>query len=121
MLAVDWFSLFDATGAFMVALGLINQEEFAQVMAVARTELAAPWGKCAMPVYIAYGQRANETRQGGRWSMRGARRPVLWRVLYCFGRAWRRASPIPLTSPLPVQRAAPASFMMQDAPSIFFA
>lgn len=58
MLAVDWFSLFDATGAFMVALGLTNQEELAQVMTVARKELAAPRGKCAMPVYITYGQRA---------------------------------------------------------------
>lgn len=58
MLAVDWFSLFEATSAFMVALGLTRQEELAQVMTGARAELASPRSACVMPVYIAYGQRA---------------------------------------------------------------
>lgn len=57
MLAADWFSLFEATRGFMVALGLVTPEGFDQVSATARAELASPHGQCFMPVYIAYGQR----------------------------------------------------------------
>ena len=57
MLAADWFSLFEATRGFMVALGMVTSEGFDQVSATARAELASPHGQCFMPVYIAYGQR----------------------------------------------------------------
>jgi ubiquinone/menaquinone biosynthesis C-methylase UbiE len=57
MLAADWFSLFNATNGFMVALGLTTAEEFDRVSAAARVELASSQGQCFMPVYIAYGQR----------------------------------------------------------------
>jgi ubiquinone/menaquinone biosynthesis C-methylase UbiE len=57
MLAADWFSLFEATRGFMVAMGMISHEGFDQVAATARAELASPHGQCFMPVYIAYGQR----------------------------------------------------------------
>jgi ubiquinone/menaquinone biosynthesis C-methylase UbiE len=57
MLEADWFSLFNATQGFMVALGLTTAEQFEEVSAHARAEFASARLHCYMPVYIAYGQR----------------------------------------------------------------
>lgn len=58
MLAANWFSLLDGIGGLVVALGLATQERFAEAVAASRVELANPHGVAALPIYIAYGQRA---------------------------------------------------------------